>query len=206
MVPEPDSLRSDLALISRWIRPGSRVLDLGCGDGSLLGYLRDHRDVSGYGLEIDDQHIVQCMARGVNVIQTDLDAGLHDFGSGQFDYVVMTQTLQAVRFPDRLLQEMLRIGREGIVTFPNFGHWKPRLHLALRGVMPVTRALPHQWYSTPNIHLCTLRDFERLCQVQSIEVLQRAVVDIEHQEVPLMRLFPNLLGELAIYRLRLHNS
>lgn len=206
VVRAPDGLRSDLALISRWIRHGSRVLDLGCGDGSLLVYLRDHRGVSGYGLEIDDYHIVQCMAAGVNVIQTDLDAGLHEFGTGQFDYVIMTETLQAVRFPDRLLHEMLRIGREGIVTFPNFGHWKPRLHLALRGVMPVTRALPHQWYSTPNIHLCTLRDFERLCDASGIEVLQRAVVDIEHQEMPLMRVFPNLLGELAIYRLRLQTN
>ncbi|MGC1951760.1 MAG: methionine biosynthesis protein MetW [Gammaproteobacteria bacterium] len=199
-------LRSDLALISRWIRQGSRVLDLGCGDGSLLIYLRDNRGVSGYGLEIDAHYIVQCMAAGVNVIQTDLDAGLHEFGSGQFDYVIMTQTLQAVHFPDRLLLEMLRIGREGIVTFPNFGHWKPRLHLALRGVMPVTRALPHQWYSTPNIHLCTLTDFERLCHARGIEVLQRAMVNIEHQEIPLMRIFPNLLGELAIYRLRLHGG
>ncbi|MGF1614460.1 MAG: methionine biosynthesis protein MetW [Gammaproteobacteria bacterium] len=204
MVSKPYPLRNDLALISRWIRHGSQVLDLGCGDGSLLVYLRDHRGVSGYGLEIDNQHIVQCMATGVNVIQTDLDAGLHDFGSGKFDYVIMTQTLQAVRFPDRLLLEMLRIGREGIVTFPNFGHWKPRLHLALRGAMPISRALPHQWYNTPNIHLCTLRDFEQLCQAKGIDVLQRAVVDIEHQEVPLMRLFPNLLGELAIYRLCLH--
>lgn len=206
MAGEPHGLRSDLALISRWIRQGSRVLDLGCGDGSLLVYLRDHRGVSGYGLEIDDHHIVQCMAAGVNVIQTDLDAGLHEFGSGQFDYVVMTQTLQAVRFPDRLLLEMLRIGREGIVTFPNFGHWKPRMHLVLRGVMPVTRALPHQWYSTPNIHLCTLTDFEQLCHARGIEVLQRAMVDIEHQEMPLMRVFSNLLGELAIYRLRLQSS
>lgn len=206
MAKEFDGLRSDLALISRWIREGSRVLDLGCGDGSLLVYLRDNRGVSGYGLEIDDHHIVQCMGAGVNVIQTDLDAGLHEFGTGQFDYVIMTQTLQAVRFPDRVLLEMLRIGREGIVTFPNFAHWKLRLHLALRGVMPVTRALPHQWYNTPNIHLCTLTDFERLCHDRGIEVLQRAVVDIEHQEVPLMRVFPNLLGELAIYRLRLQGG
>jgi methionine biosynthesis protein MetW len=206
MASEHSELRSDLALISRWIRQGSRVLDLGCGDGSLLVYLRDNRGVSGYGLEIDDHHIVQCMAAGVNVIQTDLDAGLHEFGSGQFDYVIMTQTLQAVRFPDRLLLEMLRIGREGIVTFPNFGHWKPRLRLALAGVMPISRALPHQWYSTPNIHLCTLTDFERLCRAKGIEVLQRAVVDIEHQEMPLMRIFPNLLGELAIYRLCLQSG
>lgn len=196
-------LRNDLALISEWIRPGTRVLDLGCGDGTLLVYLREVRGVTGYGLEINNQHMVQCVAAGVNVIQTNLDAGLHDFGSGQFDYVIMTQTIQAVHFPDRLLSEMLRIGHEGIVTFPNFGHWKPRVNLALGGRMPISRALPHQWYNTPNIHLCTLNDFEQLCRAKGIEVLQRAVVDSDHQEGPLMRLLPNLLGELAIYRLRL---
>lgn len=195
-------LRNDLALISEWIEPGSRVLDLGCGDGTLLAYLRDHRSVSGYGLEIDERHIVQCVKAGINVIQTDLDAGLSDLGLGAFDYVVMTQTLQAVHFPERLLNEMLRIGREGIVTFPNFGHWKPRLYLGVVGRMPVSRALPNQWYDTPNIHLCTLTDFEQLCHANHIEILQRAVVDIDHRESLPMRLLPNLLGELAIYRLR----
>lgn len=195
-------LRNDLALISEWIQPNSRVLDLGCGDGTLLVHLREERNVTGYGLEIDRHYIVKCLASHVNVIQRDLDVGLYDFGSNQFDYVIMTQTLQAVRYPDKLLSEMLRIGCEGIVTFPNFGHWQPRVNLALAGRMPLSRALPHQWYDTPNIHLCTLTDFERLCRDKDIQVLQRAVVDIDHQESLLMRLFPNLLGELAIYRLR----
>jgi methionine biosynthesis protein MetW len=196
------ALRSDLALISEWIRPGSWVLDLGCGNCALLVYLREQRQVRGYGLEIANEHIAHCLAAGVNVIQTDLDAGLADFAFCCFDYVIMTQTLQAVRKPAELLMEMLRVGKEGIVTFPNFGHWHLRVQLLLRGRMPVSRALSHEWYDTPNIHLCTLKDFEALCAEYGIEILQRAVVDIGHQEIPAMRLLPNLLGEVAIYRLR----
>ena len=195
-------LRSDLALISGWIAPGSRVLDLGCGDGALLAHLRAHRDVKGYGLEIDGGHVVQCIVHGINVIQSDLDAGLADFDSQFFDYVIMTQTLQAVHFPQRILSEMLRVGREGIVTFPNFGHWKPRVYLGLGGRMPMSRALPNEWYDTPNIHLCTLKDFEDLCNEKGIDVRERTVVDASHRQGTAMRWWPNLLGEIAIYRLR----
>lgn len=194
-------LRPDLAIISEWIKPGSRVLDLGCGDGTLLEYLKRERDVDGYGLEIDPDNIVACVGRGVNVIQSDLDAGLSDyFDDNSFDYVVMTQTLQAMYYPSRLLSEMLRVGREGIVTFPNFGHWKSRAQIALGGHMPISRALPNQWYDTPNIHLCTLKDFEQLCRYLDIQVLQRSVVDTAHRSSIGMRLLPNLLGEIALYR------
>ena len=194
-------LRTDLQIISEWIRPGSRVLDLGCGDGTLLRHLRDARQVSGYGLELDSTNIAQCVNAGINVIQTDLDEGLSGyFDDNSFDYVVMTQTLQAVHFPAWLLTEILRVGREGIVTFPNFAHWQCRLQLALRGRMPVSRTLPHQWYDTPNIHLCTLTDFEALCRHKEIRVLQRTVVDHAHRSSLGMRLLPNLLGEVAIYR------
>jgi len=195
------SLRSDLAIISQWIVPDTRVLDLGCGDGALLAHLRDNFSVRGYGLEIDNGHIAHCMAARLNVIQGNLDEGLSDFDSHSFDYVIMTQTLQAVRSPERLVVEMLRVGREGIVTFPNFGHWSARVQIALRGRMPVSKALPCQWYDTPNIHLCTVKDFERLCKQNGIRILQRAVVDIDHNENLFMQLFPNLLGEIAIYRL-----
>ena len=195
------TLRTDLALISDWISPGSRVLDLGCGDGTLLAHLQAERDVRGYGLEIDDANIVACMRSHLNVVQRDLNEGLYDFRSDAFDYLIMTQTLQAVRYPDRLLKEMLRIGREGIVTFPNFAHWRARLCLAMGGRMPVSRALPNEWYKTPNIHLCTIKDFENLCRKNGIRILDRAVVDVTHRETGSMRLEPNLLGEIAIYRL-----
>lgn len=195
------ALRPDLAIISEWIKPGSRVLDLGCGDGTLLAHLKRERAVDGYGLEIAPGNVVSCMDKGVNVIQTDLDAGINDFfDEASFDYVVMTQTLQAMSYPEQLLKEMLRVGREGIVTFPNFGHWRARVQLALGGHMPLSSALPNQWYNTPNIHLCTLKDFEALCRQLGIRILQRSVVDHTHRYRLGGRLLPNLLGEIAIYR------
>jgi methionine biosynthesis protein MetW len=194
-------MRTDLEIISDWIHPGSRVLDLGCGDGTLLAHLRENRGVSGYGLEIDIDKIVKCIDAGVNVIHADLEAGLTDFENNSFDYVIMTQTLQAVQHTERLLDDMLRLGREGIVTFPNFGYWKCRFQLTLGGRMPVVKALPHEWYNTPNVHLFTIQDFEELCRRKNIEILQRTLVDYAHRSGPHLRLFPNLLGELALYRL-----
>jgi methionine biosynthesis protein MetW len=198
-------MRPDLEIISEWIQPGTTVLDLGCGDGTLLEHLRNTREVTGYGLEIDDDNVIRCIERGVQVITTDLDAGLADFfDEDSFDYVVMTQTLQAVHYPASLLDDMLRVGREGIVTFPNIGHWQSRLHLALGGRMPITRALPSDWYATPNIHLCSLRDFEELCYKQGIRILQRAAVDYAHRASWGAKLLPNLLGEIALYRFCRH--
>ena len=193
-------LRPDLTLIKEWIAPGSRVLDLGCGDGALLRALRDERQVDGYGLEIEPGNIVSCLKAGVNVIQRDLDAGLNDFDDQVFDYVIMTQTLQAVHFPDKLLEEVLRVGKQGIVTFPNFGFWKNRLQLGLQGRMPVSRALPRQWYNTSNIHLCTLKDFERLTAERNIRILERKVVDYAHRASTQIAFLPNLLGGIALYR------
>ncbi len=193
-------MRVDLELISKWIEPGSRVLDLACGDGTLLAWLHNHKQVTGYGIEIAPEYIVECVRKGVNVIQTDLDAGLSDFDANSFDYVLITQSLQAMHFPDRLLGEMLRVGRQGIVSFPNMGHWKCRMQFAFRGRMPVTRALDNNWYDTPNIHLCTISDFERLCAEKQISVLQRAAMDYSHQSSFIIKRLPNLLAELAIYR------
>ncbi|MDH5593804.1 MAG: methionine biosynthesis protein MetW [Gammaproteobacteria bacterium] len=194
------ALRRDLAIISDWIKPNSRILDLGCGNGTLLKHLRDAHGVNGYGLEIDTNKILECLKKDLNVIQTDLDAGLSDFDEESFDYVVMTQTLQAIYHPDKLIEEMLRVGSEGIVTFPNFGHWRARLHIALGGHMPVYGAIPYEWYNTPNIHLCTLSDFEQLCRDKNIKILQREVVTAEHKTSTTMRVLPNLFGELALYR------
>jgi len=197
-----NKLRADLAIIAEWIKPGSKVLDLGCGDGVLLAYLRDHQDVTGYGLEINAFNIEACVERDINVIQADLNDGLQEyFADDSFDYVIMSQTLQATEQPDLILQEMLRVGREGIVTFPNMAYWRARLQLGVQGIMPVTKGLPNQWYNTPNVHLCTLKDFQALCRQHDIDVLQRTVVDHSHRRGNLlMSLLPNLLGEVAIYR------
>ncbi|MHB1515706.1 MAG: methionine biosynthesis protein MetW [Acidiferrobacteraceae bacterium] len=201
-----NGLRPDLSIIAEWIRPGSRVLDLGCGDGTLLAYLAREKNVTGYGLEIDERYIAPAVRAGVNIIQTDLDAGLSGFDASSFDYVVLSLTLQSVKYPDRLLQEMLRVGHEGLVTFPNFGHWQTRLQLTLFGKMPVSRALPNEWYNTPNIHLCTLHDFEALCRRLSIEVLEYRAVNHVHKSSVGLRLLPNLLGEIALYRFRHRNE
>ena len=194
-----ETLRPDLSIIVDWIAAGSRVLDLGCGNGELLSWLAHKKQVTGYGMERDDACIAQCIRNGVNIIQTDLDEGLSETDDDSFDYVVLSLTLQAVHRPDRLLREMLRVGREGIVTFPNFGHWRARWQL-LRGRMPMTRTLPTEWYNTPNIHLCTLQDFEALCGQMQIHVLERRAVNHEHQSSLGLRLLPNLLGEIALYR------
>jgi len=193
-------LRPDLAIIAEWIQPGSRVLDLGCGSGQLLSLLREERQVTGYGIEIDPDRVLSCIQKNINVIQADLDAGLADFDDDSFDYVVMTQTLQAMQFPHKTLSEMLRVGRQGIVTFPNFGHWRHRVYLGFKGRMPVSKALPSQWFDTQNIHLCTFDDFEAHCKGRNITILQRDIVDHDHQSNILMRWWPNLMGELALYR------
>jgi methionine biosynthesis protein MetW len=195
-----DILREDLRPVADWIRPGARVLDLGCGDGELLRHLKDTRNVTGYGLEIDPDKITHCIANGVNVIQSDLDNGLSDFDADSFDQVVMTQTLQAVQRPDQLLDEMLRVGREGIVTFPNFAHWRLRYYLTVLGRMPMSGALAYAWYETPNIHLCTLRDFEELCADKGIRILERQVLTHDLRTPRLAGLLPNLFAEIALYR------
>lgn len=195
-------LRADLSIISGWIPEGARVLDLGCGDGTLLAHLNAVQGVTGYGLEIEPDNVVACVERGVNVLQIDLDEGLEQFEDDSFDFVLMTSALQEVQRPDLLLEEMLRIGRESVVTFPNFGHWKPRISLALHGLMPVSSTLPNQWYDSPNIHLCTVRDFENLCAERRIEITRRYVVNRAHRSNWGMRTFPNLLGEIALYQLK----
>ena len=195
------SLRADLAIIADLINPNARVLDLGCGEGELLAHLQEHKQVNGYGLDVDPEHIRICLEKGVNVVEQDLDAGLANFANDSFDMVVMTETLQSVRAPDMLLREMLRIGEECIITFPNFGHWQCRLQLAFLGRMPVAKHIPHSWFDTPNIHLCTFRDFENLCASLGFPIIERRVVDHQHVESTLGSLLPNLLGPVAFYRL-----
>lgn len=194
-------MRADLDIIQHWIAPGSRVLDLGCGDGSLLEYLKRTKGVSDTGLEIDERKIHACLEKGVNVLQQDLNKSLTNFCDKSFDTVLLTQTLQAVNYPDVLMEEMLRIGRNVIVTFPNFGNWRSRVYLTFKGRMPVSNFMPYQWYDTPNIHFCTVRDFDALCRERQIKVITRTVVDHKHQGSWMIRQFPNLLGETAIYHL-----
>ncbi|WP_068857843.1 methionine biosynthesis protein MetW [Perlucidibaca aquatica] len=193
-------MRLDLALVKQWVRPDTRVLDLGCGDGELLAHLRDTLNVRGYGLEIDPDKLTIAIGRGVNVIEQDLNKGLSNFSDDSFDTLLMAQALQAVQRPDELLDDMVRVAREVIVTFPNFGHWKTRWYLIRNGRMPVSRALPYGWYDTPNIHLCTFRDFEAMCRDKGLHVLDRLAVDQDQQDSVLSRWFPNLFGEIGIFR------
>jgi len=194
--------RVDFDVIEAWVAPEARILDLGCGDGTLLARLRDGKRISGYGVEISVHNIIACIDKGVPVIQADLDTGLQDFERDSVDFVVLSQTLQAIRYPHYLLREMLRVGREAIVSFPNIGHWLARAQLGLGGRMPRTPSLPYNWYNTPNIHLHTLRDFESLCHKEDIEILERRVIDRRGRSGLLAREIPNLFGATAMYRLQ----
>ncbi len=182
--------------IIRWVGSGARVLDLGCGDGSLLNKLWEAKQAPGYGVEIDDAHVVACLKNDVNVLQMDLEDGLATFGDRSFDFVILSETLQAIHNQEPLLKEMLRVGREAIVSFPNFGYWRARIQIAFAGRMPVSKELPYQWYDTPNVHHCTLVDFEALCEKLGCRILERVVLT-EGAQVGFV---PNLMGALAIYR------
>lgn len=192
--------RHDYQVISDWIAPNSHVMDLGCGNGALLKHLQQEKNVTGYGVELDPGKISQCIENGVNVIQTNLDKGLDHFNTDDFDYVILSLTLQAMRNPKSLLQEMMRVGKQGIVTFPNFAYWRNRLQLGLGGYMPVSEELPHKWYDTPNIHLCTIKDFRALCEQLDFTIESSlAVHRTGHQGLGL-KLLPNLFGEIALCR------
>lgn len=190
-------LRADLAVIARWIEPGSRVLDLGCGDGVLLDYLQRERGCSGYGVEIDDARVLACMRRGVDVIQRDIETGLGMFGAGAFDVVVLSMALQATHQTERVLSEMSQVAKQGIVSIPNFGHWYHAWSI-LMGRMPVSREMPYQWYDTPNLHLATVRDFEEFLARLELTISQRAFLE-NGQPVHWLA---GLRATQAIYRFR----
>ena len=189
--------RPDFDLIAAWIQPGHRVLDLGCGDGTLLKYLIDTRGVQGWGVEIEDANILAAIRNGINVIQGNLERGLDEFADQAFDHVVLSRTLQTVRHTEGILREMLRVGREAVVSFPNFAYWK-NLRSVLDGRMPVSEDLPYQWYDSPNVRFFTLLDFEALCDRMGLIIRERSVLDEEGNPVTHE---VNFLGSLAVYRL-----
>jgi methionine biosynthesis protein MetW len=181
--------------IAQLVPQGARVLDLGCGDGALLAYLQANRSCTGYGIEIDDTNVLACVKRGVNVIQLNLDEGLSMFGDHSFDVVLQIDTLQHLRNAETMLRETVRVGRSGVIAFPNFGHWPNRLSV-LMGRMPVTRRLPYQWYDTPNIRVGTFKDFESLAANKNIHIQDGFGL----QEGQTVRFLPNLLAGTAVFR------
>lgn len=187
--------RPDLARIASWIEPSTHVLDLGCADGKLLAYLQRTKNVQGSGIERDPQAVVASVRRGVAVIQQDLEEGLALFEDQHFDTVVLSKTLQSMINTEHILREMARVARYGIVSFPNFGHWSHGLSI-LAGRMPVSKEMPYEWYDTPNIHLCTLRDFQDLAKSLGLRILDRVVFDGKNE----LRFLPGLRGTLALYR------
>lgn len=189
------AIRPDLVRIASWVAPGSRVLDLGCGDGTLLAYLRDNKQVVGAGVELDDQLVIQSVRRGVHVVQQNLEEGLALFDDQQFDTVVLSQTLQSMHRTEHILREMARVAHFGIVSFPNFGYW-PHGWSILRGRMPVTGEMPYQWYNTPNIHLCTLKDFEDLARAINVRITDLAAFNFDKE----VKFFPGWRSTLAVYR------
>jgi len=188
--------RYDFDVITQWIQAGERVLDLGCGDGSLLRHLMAQRQIQGYGVENDPDNLLACLEHGINVIQVDLEKGLAGFEDGFFDHVVMSLSLQAIHNTQGILAEMLRVGHEAVVSFPNFGYWRHRQSI-LNGRMPVSESLPHQWFNTPNVRFFTIADFEALCEFNGIAVRERLAFDdgkrIDEE--------PNFLASVAVYRL-----
>jgi methionine biosynthesis protein MetW len=196
--------RADHLLIADMVERGARVLDVGCGDGSLLALLARRQGVDGRGIELSRQNVSECLAKGLAVIQGDADTDLADYPDDAFDYVILSQTIQATRRPRWVLEHMLRIGRRAIITFPNFGHWRVRIELGLKGRMPVTDNLPYSWYDTPNIHFCTIRDFVSLCREVGAGMERAVALDASGRPVRVN--LPwwawNLLGEQGVFLLR----
>jgi methionine biosynthesis protein MetW len=195
------NIRPDFALITNWVQTKAKVLDLGCGDGTLLTHLHETLETTGYGIEKDDANWLAALKNGVDVIQMNLEEGLSGFEDQSFDTVILSQTLQAMHNTESIVQEMLRVGREVIVTFPNFGYWRNRMQITF-GTMPVSKSLPYQWYDTPNVHLCTINDFDDFCVQHQIQVIERKVIT-GGQDVHFL---PNLMGNLAMYRLRKYSA
>lgn len=196
MTPVP--LRPDLAAVAAAVPDGARVLDIGCGDGQLLAWLRDTKGVEGRGIELDASDVAAAVGRGLAVVQGDADTDLGDYADAAFDVVILSNALQAMHRPAAVLRQLVRIGRSAVVSFPNFGHWRVRMSLALGGRMPVTRSLPVSWHETPNIHFCTITDFEALAAEMGLTVERRAGLVSGRQ----VAFWPNLLADTGVFVLR----
>lgn len=202
--PETHATRVDHLLIAEMVAPGSRVLDVGCGDGDLLQLLAESKTVDGRGVELSREKVNACVARGLSVIQGNADVDLDDYPDQAFDYAILSLTIQATLRPKRVLENLLRIGRRAIVSFPNFGHWKIRADLLINGRMPRTRNLPEPWYASPDSHLCTIRDFVELCDLLDAKVEEAVAFNTAGRRLPIKRSmrFNNLFGEKAVFKLR----
>ena len=187
-------------VIINWVNKDTSILDLGCGDGSILEILSLEKNVKGLGVEIDPKNIQSCIDKGINVIEQNIDEGITNFKSKSYDYVLLSETIQVLENPEQALLEITRIGKRSIVTFPNFAHWKSRLGLFFLGRMPKTNALPQEWYNTKNIHLCTIKDFESLCEKLEISIDKKTVINSNKESFLFKNIFPNFFGELIIYQ------
>ena len=192
--------RKDFDLISEWIEPNSRILDLGCGDGSLLKLLNNKRNVTGYGVDSSIDKTIKSLDNNINIINSNINDNLEFFKTKSFDYVILAQSLQVVENPISLIKEMLRVGNEVIISFPNMGYWKSRLYLLLKGEMPVTDELPYSWHSTPNIHLCTIKDFKKMCTKNNFKITDEIINNSYGANISSKSL-SNLLGVSAIFRI-----
>lgn len=201
MNPAANRMRFDLEIIASWIEPGSRVIDLGCGEGDLLLHLITHKGVLGRGIERNEEKVAHCIERGLSVLQGDINEEVHDYPEGGFDYVILSQTLQQVYEPDVLIRAMLRIGRQGIVSFPNFSHWGIRLQVIFTGYAPFSRQLPYPWYETPNIRVITLKDFRKFVHEVGMRVLAEVAIDTHSQDRygRIIAFLPNLRATYGIY-------